>query len=89
MNEERKYRPSNGSEGEWFFRDWCDQCAAYNICKIWPATMAYGTDHPKYPKQWIYDKDDVPTCTSFSEKKSRGPKRIRDGNTIDMFGEIR
>lgn len=78
-----KYRPSNGSEGEWFMSEFCCKCAAYNICKIWPATMAYNIDDPKYPSQWVEDDEGV-TCTSFVDKKSVERKPYHCNKTMEL-----
>lgn len=79
-----KYRPSNGSEGMDFMEDWCHKCAAYNICKIWPATMARDVDDPKYPSQWI-ETDAGAKCTSFVNAESVKRKPYHCNKTKDLF----
>lgn len=78
------YRPSNGTEGMIFMEGWCDRCAAYNICKIWPATMALGINDEGYPKQWVYENDE-PVCTSFKDKSEVERKPYRCKETKDLF----
>ncbi len=83
-----KYRPSNGSESEFFMARFCDKCAAFNICNILMRTMGYDIDDPKYPKQWTFDESGQATCTSFRDKATvkRGKNKfIPDGETEDMF----
>jgi len=40
-------------------------------CPILMDAMVYKIDHPEYPKQWVYDKDGIPTCTSFRHYQNR------------------
>lgn len=69
----KKYRPSNGSEGDSFMSDYCYQCIHdnpdYNAssprCEIMTATMCYDVNDPEYPPEWIYGDDGKPTCTKF------------------------
>lgn len=77
-----KYRPSSGTEGMWFMDNWCANCAAKNICRIIARTMAYDKDDPKYPKQWIYDNEGDPVCTSFAERGERKPYHCN--KTLEM-----
>lgn len=75
----RLYQPSNGSEGEGFFAEWCRQCARdksmregenldecddSEICPIIAKTLAYKVTDAEYPAQWCY-VNGVPTCTAF------------------------
>lgn len=88
------YRPSNGSEGEWFHAKLCDHCkhdAKYRRtddgkdgCKILVYVYAYNIDHPLYPKEWI-ETEDGPTCTKFAlpeKRKYRG--KGRNKGTMEM-----
>lgn len=68
----KKYRPSNGTEGDFFMNKFCFQCINENPdpdkkpnCKIMTASMMFNVDDKKYPKEWVYDENDSPTCTSF------------------------
>ena len=68
-----KYRPSNGSEGDWFMAEFCDQCAKDDVdnnklCDILTRTYAYDVDDKGYPKEWTYDEG-IPVCTAFEEVK--------------------
>jgi len=68
----QKYRPSNGSEGEWFESKFCMQCIHTNPdpdkkpqCKIWfRALVHYATDK-EYPSEWTYDENNKPVCTAW------------------------
>ncbi len=89
------YRPGSGTEGMAFDEEWCEHCTrdkAYRdggpdadpaiACQIIADTFAYDIDHPKYPKEWIYDRDGRPSCTAFTTD----PKcPVRCDKTIDMF----
>jgi hypothetical protein len=61
----RPYRPSNGTEGEWFREQFCYRCqrdAKYREtqdgqdgCRILAYTFAFDVHDPKYPKEWVQD----------------------------------
>ena len=61
-----KYRPSNGTEGEVFCNKFCARCEEEETCHIPSQARAFDTREPEYPKQWVYDAENKPTCTSFS-----------------------
>lgn len=68
----KKYRPSNGSEGMWFEDQFCSQCINQHPdpdkgknCMIVCNAMCYDLKDPEYPKEWVYDESDKPTCTAF------------------------
>lgn len=83
----KPYRPSNGTEGEIFQSAWCQKCSRDNYdpdtgeggCYILIFSMAYGIDHPDYPKEWVQDEAG-PRCTAFS-----APEPSRCPDTPDMF----
>lgn len=88
--EQEKYRPSNGTEGEGFIGKWCANCRAESFdldddlhCEILGNTMIYADDDPKYPCEWIIDKSG-PRCTAFDDIKTE-PGKARCPNTIDLF----
>lgn len=93
-----KYRPSNGTEGEIFFDNWCRQCARdkamsegwdydeceeSQICTIVWRTSAFHLDEPEYPIEWILDENDTPKCTAFIKTGETVP--FKDDLTVDMF----
>lgn len=78
----RKWRPSNGTEGELFIERFCQHCIhdadhrddTGSGCEILIRTWAYDIDDPKYPAQWRIGPDGQPTCTAFEEEKERRPE---------------
>lgn len=64
----KKYRPSNGTEGECFYYEFCFKCQKHLSCRIPEKTQDYLVDHPKYPSAWQY-KNDIPVCIKFKRKK--------------------
>jgi len=69
------YRPSNGTEGEWFYGAFCAHCIRESAsrtenadpgdgCDILAATYAFGISDPNYPREWRY-VDGKPVCTAF------------------------
>lgn len=75
VNEGKPYQPSNGSEGCWFTGKFCEQCIHEKYshtmndndksCDILPRTMCFSINDPEYPKEWIYDAENKPTCTAW------------------------
>ena len=68
----KKYQPSNGTEGMWFMGKFCEQCLHQHPdpnnpkqCEIVGLTMCYSPKDKEYPEEWIYDENDNPTCTKF------------------------
>lgn len=72
------YRPSNGTEGEFFYAEWCARCqreAGARKCGIIFAAMTYDEDDPEYPKEWVCDADSYPgnpRCTAFEDSRQEG-----------------
>jgi len=76
----RSYRPSNGSEGEWFLGRFCHRCVKDSEgkpCSILGRTFTYNETDKRYPKEWIEDADG-PRCTAFSDHKTPPLSIIRD-----------
>jgi hypothetical protein len=71
----KKYRPSNGTEGEYFMSMWCYRCQSEKdyeeekaeCCMILLNTMAFTETEPGYPQEWQYDTDGQPICTAFRQ----------------------
>jgi hypothetical protein len=65
----KKYRPSNGTEGEGFMGCFCYQCIHDNgddkLCEIISLTMCLDVNDKDYPEEWTYDEQNNPTCTKF------------------------
>lgn len=78
---ERKYRPSNGTEGEGFICAFCANCerdrgfwdGTGEGCGIVARTLIYDVDNPEYPGEWTYTEGGEPTCTAFVQLGSRVP----------------
>lgn len=77
------YRPSNGTEGEFFYHNWCEHCGKELIsvdpldysgaCEILTRTMFFEIGDPEYPKEWVAELDDdtgyeEPKCTAFQKR---------------------
>lgn len=72
MDCNRKYQPSNGTEGMCFMENFCDQCIHDNVeskkyCEIVTLTMSLDIKDKDYPKEWVYDENDKPTCTNWQK----------------------
>lgn len=90
MNCGQPYRPSNGTEGDWFMSKFCSNCiyGKYehtgdindNPCEIANRAWLFDLSDEGYPEEWIYGHDGKPTCTTF-KKWDWG--RDDDGNWID------
>lgn len=72
MENNRKYRPSNGSEGMWFTEKYCMNCIHCDPdpdgpkqCEILCDTMCFNVNEPEYPGEWTYDENDKPKCTKW------------------------
>jgi hypothetical protein len=73
----KKYRPSNGTEGEIFMCEFCYQCIHEKWshtqndddkkCEIITLTMGLDVDDKDYPSEWTFDAEGNPTCTKFQK----------------------
>jgi hypothetical protein len=72
------YRPSNGTEGDWFWSRTCAKCVKRHSCTIYVNALA-----GKQPRQWVYGDDGDPTCTSLQENRKDTNYRCR--KTQDLF----
>lgn len=69
------YRPSNGTEGDFFQGRFCDHCKAdaefrktmQNGCDILARSLACDVKDSDYPKEWIW-RGGVPVCTAFDDE---------------------
>lgn len=88
------YQPSNGTEGEVFWSEWCckcskdkamregadiDDCDDNEVCSILAASFRGEA------KEWVYGPNGQPMCTAFHEFGT--PEPYRCPATDDMFGE--
>lgn len=79
-NAGQSYRPSNGTEGEYFHAAACARCTKWERghdpegfddgCLIQDRAIMFEKDDPAYPKQWVYGRDGQPTCTAFDERQA-------------------
>jgi hypothetical protein len=86
----KSYRPSNGTEGMIFEDKFCSQCihekwmhtqkSGDKQCDIYNDVQLFEFRNVGYPKEWIYDNEDKPTCTSFVKFDWN---KDDDGNWID------
>lgn len=103
--ENKKYCPSNGTEGMMFMAKFCDQCAKEKFthtqqdgdkkCDILTATMVHGILDDEYPKEWVYNENNVPVCTAFKKHVWRDSftgeliepeaEEIVDPDQLDLF----
>ncbi len=77
MDNEKKYRPSNGTEGMCFIDEYCCNCihGKYehtgdtndNPCEILSRSFLYDVDEKEYPEEWTYDDKGEPCCTAFKK----------------------
>jgi hypothetical protein len=65
----KNYYPSNGTDGMIFISNNCDKCYKCHTC-----TILTGSFLGKEPKQWIYDKNNNPICTSLKTERPRKNK---------------
>jgi hypothetical protein len=69
------YRPSNGTEGEYFYEGWCAHCKRDRTyrerqedgCEIFARSMAYSVGEKGYPVEWIW-LGRRPVCTAFDDE---------------------
>jgi hypothetical protein len=75
MDNNKPYQPSNGTEGCWFIGKFCERCIHEKFshtlnhndvkCDIMSRSIIHDIKDPEYPKEWIYDDEGKPTCTSW------------------------
>lgn len=69
-NAGRPYRPSNGTEGDYFVRSWCRDCKHSEGCKILLGSMRFYQTDPRYPKELVYGEDGHPQCNGHEPCQS-------------------
>lgn len=83
-----RYRPSNGSEGDWFMGKFCERCTRDadedKPCMIQGNALAFGIDDPDYPKEWVIGPQG-PTCTAFTTEPVSEPNTIDDARQTPLF----
>lgn len=95
----KKFRPSNGTQGECFKSAFCYKCKKMDLekdkyCTIEMDTMMLDVQDEEYPREWTYDSEGNPTCTAFKDREEFNAEQrakrkiaapIRCKNTIDLF----
>ena len=83
----KPYRPSNGSEFDWFHTKWCAPCIRDDMediqCPILLASFVNEPGDPDYPPEWQYSASGVPMCTGFQSDGEIPEPRCTE--TIDLF----
>jgi hypothetical protein len=74
-----KYYPSNSSDGDGFMAKYCYKCYKEKQCTILTNALI-----GNQPKQWIYDENKNPICTSFNPTKPKTTP-IHVQNTPKIF----
>lgn len=69
------YSPSNGTEGMYFVSKYCENCIHEKFmhtqehgdlcCDILSNSMCFSPGDKEYPKEWIYDENGKPCCTTY------------------------
>ena len=88
----KPYMPSNGAEGYQFEDAFCAHCWRDRAWRIAPDTAIKRQHGCKIlgmalcgiqQKEWIQDDDGGnPRCTKFEEKRKRGPRKIKPGESL-------
>jgi len=66
----KKWRPSNGTEGEIFLSRVCGTCKKGRPpCAIAEKTFYFNVDAPEYPAEWQINEEGQPTCTAWDSKE--------------------
>jgi hypothetical protein len=73
----KKYRPSNGTEGDQFINRFCDHCAYEKFihtsnsndlkCEILSKSLLYNINEAEYPEEWQYNSRNKPICTQYKK----------------------
>lgn len=67
----KKWRPSNGTEGDMFQEIYCKKCQKDEVngevCDILTYSFFFDIDHENYPKELQIGNDGQPTCMAFNK----------------------
>lgn len=89
----KKYRPSNGTEGMGFTETYCMNCIhcdpnpdGKKQCDILMRSMCYDLKDKEYPEEWTYDENNRPICTNWQKWDwgNDGDPDDRDNPTAPM-----
>lgn len=70
MSEIRKYRPSNGTEGDIFMGQFCRQCTKNFKCDIQIKTMAYDVEDNEYPVEWQRSSEGIKIYAGMKDSEN-------------------
>lgn len=72
-----KYRPANGTEGEWFKEKFCYRCRYLVFVEdigsedcsldILGDAETFDINEENYPDEWTYNEKGKPICTKFED----------------------
>ena len=71
------YYPSNGTEGSIFMNEFCHNCYKEKQCTILTNSLV-----GKQPKQWVYDDNNKPACTSFNSSRPKPKQKYKQSNKL-------
>jgi hypothetical protein len=89
----QQWMPSNGTEGEIFWSEWCSHCERDKVMNgtVWEEDAGDGdlcqilsASFAGEATEWVYGADGQPTCSAFVPCGE--PVRDRCPHTPDMFG---
>ncbi len=83
------YRPSNGTEGEYFDEGWCANCKADKNfrddngegCPIIARALAYDVGDDGFPSEWQWQNGE-PVCTAFDDISENITKQEREAQMV-------
>lgn len=81
-----RWRPANGTEGDFFYAAWCAGCAGDvgGDCVVLLFMMACDVDDPSYPPEMRIDGRGQPSCAAF-RPIGAAPPAERCPATPDLF----
>lgn len=96
----KRYRPSNGTEGEGFMESFCARCERDREfretgigpgCEIAARSMIFDVKDEHYPDEWTYDEGEKPTCTAFVQIGTRLPldTEMEAAGQLTLDGTVR
>lgn len=104
--EGKYFMPSNGTEGDVFTQAFCMNCIncdpnpdGKKQCDIWARSMLHWMEpnHPEYPKEWVFNPEGWPVCTSWQKwdwnndgdpddpDNPKAPPPTPDPNQLNLF----
>ena len=72
LKAQKPYRPETGIDGAEFMMMHCRQCKRGSDCAIPMKTLLFTVHEDAYPKEWVCDDGEMPTCRKFENQVSDG-----------------